>query len=187
MCTYGIMYTCTHNLNTICPQHHADGRGIKMHTSYRKNNHNWSFSYILFRFFFGLNTTIDFYVATTSYLELCPIVKVISIRCSYFCFFFFFLYTLQQIKIQGPVVQSIVSLTSSWRVIFVNCFSRFNIQYSDIFCRKMWVAAKATHIFFNKKYQHICVSLDVNFNKSLTNDVVSFEQLGPVKLDFYWK
>ena len=33
--------------------------------------------------------------------------------------------------------------------------------------------------FFSKKYQHICVSLDVNFNESLTNDVVSFEQLGP--------
>ena len=39
--------------------------------------------------------------------------------------------------------------------------------------------AKATHIFFNKKFQHICVSLDVNFNESLTNDVISFEQLGP--------
>ena len=34
--------------------------------------------------------------------------------------------------------------------------------------------------FFSKKFQHICVSLDVNFNESLTNDVVSFEQLGPV-------
>ena len=30
-----------------------------------------------------------------------------------------------------------------------------------------------------KKFQHICLSLDVNFNESLTNDVVSFEQLGP--------
>ena len=39
--------------------------------------------------------------------------------------------------------------------------------------------AKATH-FFSKKFQHICVSLDVNFNESLTNDGVSFEQLGPV-------
>ena len=29
------------------------------------------------------------------------------------------------------------------------------------------------------KNQHICVSLDVNFNESLTNEVVSFEQLGP--------
>ena len=33
--------------------------------------------------------------------------------------------------------------------------------------------------FFSKKFQHICVSLDGNFNESLTNDIVSFEQLGP--------
>ena len=33
--------------------------------------------------------------------------------------------------------------------------------------------------FFSKKVQHICVSLDVNFNETLTNDVISFEQLGP--------
>ena len=32
--------------------------------------------------------------------------------------------------------------------------------------------------FFSKKFQHICVSLDINFNESLTNDIVSFEQLG---------
>ena len=37
-----------------------------------------------------------------------------------------------------------------------------------------------SHFFSKKKKnQHICVSLDVNFNGSLTNDVVSFEQLGP--------
>ena len=39
--------------------------------------------------------------------------------------------------------------------------------------------AKATYIFFSKNIQHICVSLDVKFNESLTNDIVSFEQLGP--------
>ena len=33
--------------------------------------------------------------------------------------------------------------------------------------------------FFSKKFQHICVSLNVNFNESITNDVVSCEQLGP--------
>ena len=33
--------------------------------------------------------------------------------------------------------------------------------------------------FFSKKFQHICVSLNVNFNEFLTNDIVSFEQLGP--------
>ena len=44
--------------------------------------------------------------------------------------------------------------------------------------------AKATHIFSAKKIQHICVSLDVNFNESLTNDIVSFEQLGPDMLRY---
>ena len=42
--------------------------------------------------------------------------------------------------------------------------------------------AKATHIFSAKNILHICVSFDVNFNESLTNDVVSFEQLGPDQL-----
>ena len=41
--------------------------------------------------------------------------------------------------------------------------------------------------FFSKKFQHICVSLDVNFNESLTNDVVSFEQLGPGHLQWQKK
>ena len=38
--------------------------------------------------------------------------------------------------------------------------------------------------FFSKKFQHICVSLDVNFNESLTNNIVSFEQLGPDLEDY---
>ena len=47
--------------------------------------------------------------------------------------------------------------------------------------------AKATHIFSAKisAYLRICVLLDVNFNESLTNDIVSFEQLGPEF--FTWK
>ena len=36
--------------------------------------------------------------------------------------------------------------------------------------------------FFSKTLQHICVSLDVNFNESLTNDIGSFEQLGQIYL-----
>ena len=45
----------------------------------------------------------------------------------------------------------------------------------------MWVAFALQKLltFFQQKFQHICVSLDVSFNDSLTNDVVSFEQLGP--------
>ena len=38
--------------------------------------------------------------------------------------------------------------------------------------------------FFSKKFRHICVSQDVNFNVSLTNDVISFEQLGPGEYSF---
>ena len=37
----------------------------------------------------------------------------------------------------------------------------------------------AAFIFLQQKFQHIWVSLDANFNESLTNVVVSFEQLGP--------
>ena len=65
----------------------------------------------------------------------------------------------------GPVVQSVVSLTSSLRVISLTGLAD-SIYNSLIF-------------FPQKKIQHICVSLNVNFNESLTNDVVSFEQLGP--------
>ena len=38
---------------------------------------------------------------------------------------------------------------------------------------------KSYSYFFSKQFQYICISLDVNFNESLTNDIVSFEQLGP--------
>ena len=46
---------------------------------------------------------------------------------------------------------------------------------------RSFCTAKATHIFFSKKFQHIWTSLNVNVNESLTNHVVSFEQLGPVR------
>ena len=32
---------------------------------------------------------------------------------------------------------------------------------------------------FSKKFQHICVSINVNFKESLINNMVSFEQLDP--------
>ena len=48
----------------------------------------------------------------------------------------------------------------------------------------MWVAFELQKLltFFQQKFQHICVSLNVNFNESSTNDIDSFEQLGP---EFY--
>ena len=45
----------------------------------------------------------------------------------------------------------------------------------------MWVAFALQKLltFFGKQFQYICISLDVNFNESLTDDIVSFDQLGP--------
>ena len=93
--------------------------------------------------------------------------------------------TLSQDAAQGLVVQSVVSVTSLLRVISLTVLvdSIYNILI--VFAEKnvsSFCTAKATHIFFRKRFQHICVSLDVNFNESLTNDVVSFEQLGPDQL-----
>ena len=47
----------------------------------------------------------------------------------------------------------------------------------------MWVAfanAKATHIFFCKNISVYAILNDQSFNDTLTNDIVSFEQMGPV-------
>ena len=74
----------------------------------------------------------------------------------------------------GPVVRSIVSLMSSLRVIPLTVLADSMYNILIFFAEKM----SYSH-FFSKKFQHICVSLDVNFNEALTNDVVSFEQLGP--------
>ena len=41
----------------------------------------------------------------------------------------------------------------------------------------MWVAFALQKL--SKKFQHIWISLDLNFNESSTNDIISFEQLGP--------
>ena len=85
---------------------------------------------------------------------------------------------------QGPVVQSVISSTSSLRVISLTVLAESLYNILIFFAEKMWVAFALLHCksyshFFSKKFQNICVSLDVNFNESLTNDIVSFEQLGP--------
>ena len=75
----------------------------------------------------------------------------------------------------GPVVQSVVSLMSSLRVISLTILAESIYYILIFFAEKMWVAFVGS----KKKFQHICEPLDVNFNESLTNDIVSFEQLGP--------
>ena len=58
------------------------------------------------------------------------------------------------------------------------------ISSSVIFAEKMLVAfanAKATNIFFSKHISIYAIFNDQSFNDTLTNDIVSFEQLGPDK------
>ena len=56
----------------------------------------------------------------------------------------------------GPVVQSVVSLMSSLRVIWLTV-SADSINNILIFFAEKMCTAKATHIFSAKKFQHICV------------------------------
>ena len=83
---------------------------------------------------------------------------------------------LQKRKYRGPVAQSVVSLTSSLRVISLTVLEDPIHNILIFFAEKN--VSSYSH-FFSNKFQNISVSLDVNFNESLTNDVVSFEQLGP--------
>ena len=80
----------------------------------------------------------------------------------------------------GPVVQSIVSLTSSLRGQLVNkCFTTIIPNTLTFFVEK-WEKL-ASHIF-QQKYWHISDINIWNFNKTLTNDVFSFEQAGPEQI-----
>ena len=77
----------------------------------------------------------------------------------------------------GPVVQSVVSLTSSLRVISLTVLADSIYNILKFVAEKLWVAfaLQKLLIFFQQNIQHICISLDINFNESLTNDVGSFE------------
>ena len=63
---------------------------------------------------------------------------------------------------QGPVVQSIVSLTSLLRVISLTVLAASIYNILIFFAEKN---VSSSH-FFSKKFQHICVSLNANFNEN---------------------
>ena len=44
---------------------------------------------------------------------------------------------------------------------------------------QVFLLKKATHIFFSKNISVYAIVNDQGFNDTLTNDIVSFEQLGP--------
>ena len=82
---------------------------------------------------------------------------------------------------QGLVVQSDVSLTSSLVVrmltVLVSTISNsqvFLLKNMSSFCK-----CKSYEHFFSKNFSIYAVFNDQSFNDTLTNDIVSIEQLGP--------
>ena len=78
-------------------------------------------------------------------------------------------------KVQGPVVPSIVSLTSSLVVKMLTVLVS-TISNSQVFLLKKNVSSLLT--FFSKIISVYAIFNDQSFNDTLTNDIVSFEQLG---------
>ena len=83
---------------------------------------------------------------------------------------------------QGPAVQSVVSLTNSLVVKMLTVLVSTISNSQGFFAEKMWVAfanAKSTHIFFSKNISIYAILNGQSLKNMLTNDIVSFEQLGP--------
>ena len=76
-------------------------------------------------------------------------------------------------KVQGPVVPSIVSLTSSLVVKMLTVLVS-TISNSQVFLLKKNVSSLLT--FFSKIISVYAIFNDQSFNDTLTNDIVSFEQ-----------
>ena len=93
-------------------------------------------------------------------------------------------------ELQSPAVQSIVSLTSSLVVkmltVLVSTISNsqlFLLKNVSSFCK-----CKSYSHFFSKNINIYAIFNDQSFNNTLTNDIVSFEQLGllqPINNDIF--
>ena len=89
---------------------------------------------------------------------------------------------MQIVKVKGPVDQSVVSLTSSLLVKMLTALVRRTPNSQVFFAEKMWVACKSYSHIFSKNIRIYTIFNDQSFNDTLTNDIVSFEQLGPEQL-----
>ena len=82
----------------------------------------------------------------------------------------------------GPVVQSVVSLTSSLVIKMLSVLVS-TISNSQVFLQKKNVSSfckcKSYSHFFSKNIIVYAIFNDQSFNDAITNDIVSFEQLGP--------
>ena len=76
----------------------------------------------------------------------------------------------------GPVVQSIISLMN-WFVVKMLTVIVSTISNSQVFLPKK--NCKSYSHFFSKNNSVYAIFNDQSFNYTLTNDTVSFEQLGP--------
>ena len=83
--------------------------------------------------------------------------------------------------ILGPDVQSLVSLTSSLVVKMLTVLVS-TLSNSQLFLLKKNVSSfckcKSYSHFFSKNINVFAIFNDQSFNNTLTNDIVSFEQLG---------
>ena len=81
----------------------------------------------------------------------------------------------------GPVVQSIISLTSSLVVRMLTVLVS-TISNSQVFllkkCEQLLQMQKLLTFFFSKNISIYAIFNDQSFNDTLTNDIVSFQQLG---------
>ena len=78
---------------------------------------------------------------------------------------------------QGLVVQSIVSLTSSYIV------KKLTVLVSTVSNSQAFLLKKnVSSIFFSKNINVYVIFNDQSFKDTSTNDIVSFEQLGPAEL-----
>ena len=91
-------------------------------------------------------------------------------------------YIFPQLKLQGPVVQSMVSLTSSLVVKMLTVLIS-TISNSQVFLLKnesSILKCKSYTHFISKNISIYAIFNDQSFNDTLTDNIVSFEQLGPV-------
>ena len=76
-------------------------------------------------------------------------------------------------KDQGPVVQGIISLTSSLVV------KMLTVLVSKISNSQVFLLKKCEYLhFFSKNISKYVIFIDQSLNDVLTNDIVCFEQLG---------
>ena len=98
--------------------------------------------------------------------------------------------SVQKPRGQDPVVQSIVSLTISLRHKFVKQISAKVTNTLLFFVEKnvrILCSAKDSHIFSTKNNSVFVILMFEILTETLTNDVVSFEQLGPGFVTFFIK